>query len=128
MKIPFTKVPRFVELPHLAGTTIIFIDDLIKNMSSVFPGYQIVDCFSIKISRDADFSLENEDQKDIAERILRKVRKRKIGAVTRFQYDKDMPDYFLNSARPMRLRRRSCSLGTIPQPGRPHEAAQPGGR
>ena len=64
-------------------------------MSSVFPGYEIVDCFSIKISRDADFSLEDEDQKDIAEKILRKVRKRKIGAVTRFQYDKDMPDYFL---------------------------------
>ncbi|HBK32447.1 MAG TPA: RNA degradosome polyphosphate kinase, partial [Porphyromonadaceae bacterium] len=54
------------------------------------------DCYSIKISRDADFSLENEDQKDIAERILRKVRKRKIGAVTRFQYDRDMPDYFLD--------------------------------
>lgn len=97
MKIPFTKVPRFVELPSFGGNHyIIFIDDLIKaNMSSVFPGYQIVDCYSIKISRDADFSLENEDQKDIAERILRKVRKRKIGAVTRFQYDKDMPDYFL---------------------------------
>jgi polyphosphate kinase len=73
-----------------------FIDDVIKaNMKNVFPGYEIVDCYSIKISRDADFSLENEDQKDIAERILRKVRKRKIGAVTRVQYDKDMPDYFL---------------------------------
>ena len=62
----------------------------------MFPGYQIVDCFSIKISRDADFSLEDEDRKDIAEEILRKVRKRKIGAVTRFQYDKNMPDYFLH--------------------------------
>ncbi len=96
MKIPFTKVPWFVSPSFGGNHYIIFIDDLIKaNMSSVFPGYQIVDCFSIKISRDADFSLENEDQKDIAERILRKVRKRKIGAVTRFQYDKDMPDYFL---------------------------------
>ena len=97
MKIPNTKVPRFVELPSLGGNHyIMFIDDVIKsNMPSVFPGYEIVDCYSIKISRDADFSLENEDQKDIAERILRKVRKRKIGAVTRFQYDKDMPGYFL---------------------------------
>ncbi len=97
MKIPFTKIPRFIELPSLGGKNyIMFIDDVIKaNLKSVFPGYDIVDCYSIKISRDADFSLENEDQKDIAERILRKVRKRKIGAVTRFQYDKDMPDYFL---------------------------------
>lgn len=97
MKIPYTKIPRFIELPEQGGNYyIMFIDDVIKaNMQSVFPGYEIVDCFSIKISRDADFSLEDEDQKDIAEEILRKVRKRKIGAVTRFQYDKDMPDYFL---------------------------------
>ena len=97
MKIPYTKLPRFIELPTLDGKYyIMFIDDVIKaNLQSVFPGYTIVDCYSIKISRDADFSLENEDQKDIAERILRKVRKRKIGAVTRFQYDKEMPDYFL---------------------------------
>ena len=97
MKIPYTKIPRFIELPTYDGNYYtMFIDDVIKaNMKNVFPGYEIVDCYSIKISRDADFSLENEDQKDIAERILRKVRKRKIGAVTRFQYDKDMPDYFL---------------------------------
>lgn len=97
MKIPYTKLPRFIELPDLDGKHyLMFIDDVIKaNLQSVFPGYDIVDCYSIKISRDADFSLENEDQKDIAEKILRKVRKRKIGAVTRFQYDKDMPDYFL---------------------------------
>lgn len=98
MKIPYTKIPRFIELPSYDGKYyIMFIDDVIKaNMQSVFPGYRIEDCFSIKISRDADFSLEDEDQKDIAEEILRKVRKRKIGAVTRFQYDKDMPDYFLH--------------------------------
>ena len=97
MKIPYTRIPRFIELPeHESNHYIIFIDDVIKaNLTSVFPGYEIVDCFSIKISRDADFSLEDEDQKDIAEKILRKVRKRKIGAVTRFQYDKEMPGYFL---------------------------------
>jgi polyphosphate kinase len=97
MKIPYTKIPRFIELPEFDGKYyIMFIDDIIKaNLSSVFPGYEIIDCFSITISRDADFTLENEDQKDIAQKILKKVRKRKIGAVTRFQYDRSMPDYFL---------------------------------
>ncbi|RNC65113.1 polyphosphate kinase 1 [Proteiniphilum sp. X52] len=101
MKIPYTKIPRFIQLPSYEGNHyIMFIDDVIKaNMRSVFPGYEIVDCFSIKISRDADFSLEDEDRKDIAEEILRKVRKRKIGAVTRFQYDKNIPDYFLRYLR-----------------------------
>lgn len=97
MKIPYTRLPRFVELPpHEGFYHIMFIDDIIKaNLHSVFPGYDIIDCYSIKISRDADFSLDDEDQKDIAEKILKKVRKRKIGTVTRFEYDRGMPAYFL---------------------------------
>lgn len=101
MKIPYTRLPRFIELPqHKDMHYIMFIDDIIKaNLQSVFSGYDIVDCFSIKISRDADFSLDEEEEKNIAENILEKVRKRKIGAITRFQYDKNMPDYFLNYLR-----------------------------
>lgn len=101
MKIPHNQLPRFVKLPKIENKHyIMFIDDIIKaNLKSIFPGYEIKECYSIKISRDADFSLDNEDQKDIAERILTKVRKRKIGAVTRFQYDRDMPDYFLKYLR-----------------------------
>lgn len=97
MKIPFTKVPRFIQLPSHDGLHyIMFIDDIIRaNLSSVFPGYKVCDCYSVKISRDADFSIEEEDHTNIAEKILKKVRKRKIGAVTRFQYDKAMPNYFL---------------------------------
>ncbi len=97
MKIPYTKVPRFIQLPsHNGMHYIMFIDDIIRaNLSSVFPGYKVGECYSIKISRDADFSIEEEDHTNIAEKILKKVRKRKIGAVTRFQYDKAMPDYFL---------------------------------
>ena len=97
MKIPHDQLPRFIKLPSYKGKHyIIFIDDVIKaNLQSIFPGYDIIECYSIKISRDADFSLGAEEEKDIAEKILTKVRKRKIGAVTRFQYDKNMPDYFL---------------------------------
>ena len=97
MKIPFTKIPRFIELPsHNGMHYIMFIDDIIRaNLSRVFPGYKVGECYSLKISRDADFSIEDEDYVNLAEKILKKVRKRKIGAVTRFQYDKAMPDYFL---------------------------------
>lgn len=98
MKIPYTKIPRFITLPSMEGKHyLMFVDDVIKaNLKTVFPGYHIRGCYSIRISRDADFSLENEDQKDIAERILSKVRKRKLGAVTRFQFDKSMPSYMVN--------------------------------
>ena len=97
MKIPQQQVPRFVELPKRDGKYyMMFIEDVIRaNIDSIFPGYKVVDCYNVKISRDADFSVEDECHQDIAEKILRKVRNRKIGAVTRFQYDKKMPHYFL---------------------------------
>ncbi|HAD01872.1 MAG TPA: RNA degradosome polyphosphate kinase, partial [Porphyromonadaceae bacterium] len=55
MKIPYAKVPRFIELPEHEGKHyVMFIDDIIRaNLQSVFPGYIIDSCYSIKISRDA---------------------------------------------------------------------------
>ena len=96
MKIPYSKVPRFIELPEHEGKFyIMFIDDIIRaNLPSVFPGYEIESCYSIKISRDADIYLDDE-KGNIVESIRRKVKKRKIGALSRFMYDGAMPDDFL---------------------------------
>lgn len=98
MKIPFSKVPRFIELPpHEGKHYIMFIDDIIRaNLASIFPGYEIDSCYSIKISRDADIYLEDEKGSKLVESLKKKVRKRKIGALSRFMYDGAMPDDFLN--------------------------------
>ena len=96
MKIPYAKVPRFIELPpHDGKYYIMFIDDIIRaNLQNVFPGYIIDGCYSIKISRDADIYLDDESRANIVENIRKKVKKRKIGAVCRFVYDRKMPvDY-----------------------------------
>lgn len=96
MKIPYAKVPRFIELPEHEGKFyIMFIDDIIRaNLANIFPGYIIDSCYSIKISRDADIYLENE-KGNIVESIRKKVKKRKIGDLSRFMYDQAMPDDFL---------------------------------
>ena len=96
MKIPYSKVPRFIELPpHEGKFYIMFIDDIIRaNLSSVFPGYEIESCYSVKISRDADIYLDDE-RGNIVENIREKVKKRKIGALSRFMYDRAMPADFL---------------------------------
>lgn len=97
MKIPYAKVPRFIELPtHEGKHYIMFIDDIIRaNLSSIFPGYVVESCYSIKISRDADIHLDDEKGGNIVENIRKKVKKRKIGALSRFMYDSNMPDDFL---------------------------------
>ena len=97
MKIPYAKVPRFIELPtHEGKHYIMFIDDIIRaNLSSIFPGYVVESCYSIKISRDADIYLDDEKGGNIVENIRKKVKKRKIGALSRFMYDSNMPEDFL---------------------------------
>lgn len=99
MKTPYSKVPRFIELPkHGDNYYLMFIEDIIKsNLDIIFPGY-IVDCsYCIKISRDADILIDdNDSQTDIVEKVKKKVKKRKIGAVSRFVYDRYMPDDFLD--------------------------------
>lgn len=79
MKIPHAKVPRFIELPrHEEKYYLMFIDDIIRaNLSVVFPGYIIDSCCSIKISRDADIYLTDEQSGNIVENIREKVKKTK---------------------------------------------------
>ncbi|MDR3194787.1 MAG: polyphosphate kinase 1 [Tannerella sp.] len=97
IKVPYAKVPRFVGLPvHEKVHYYMFIDDVIRiNLPSVFPGYEIDGCYSIKISRDADIYLEEERPENMLQIIRRKVEKRKIGALSRFMYDSAMPPDFL---------------------------------
>lgn len=100
IKIPFAKVPRFIELPsHEGKYYIMFIDDIIRaNLPTVFPGYEIESCYSMKISRDADIYLEDE-KGNLVEKLKKKVKKRKIGALSRFLYDVEMPNDFLRFVR-----------------------------
>ncbi len=99
IKIPYSKVPRFIELPQHEGYYyIMFIEDIIKaNLGLIFPGYDIDSSFSIKISRDADILIEDTKQGlELVEQVKKKVKKRKIGAVCRFVYDRHMPADFLD--------------------------------
>ena len=96
IKIPFSKVPRIIQLPSYNGMYYyMFVDDIIRaNLHVIFPGYIIEGCYSIKISRDADIFIEDNSAggyKEIVEEIKVKVGKRKIGALCRFMYDKAMP-------------------------------------
>ena len=99
MKLPYSKVPRFIELPKQdKNYYLMFIEDIIKaNIDTIFPGYDVDSSYCIKISRDADILIdESANTSEIIEQVKTKVKKRKIGAVSRFVYDRAMPDDFLD--------------------------------
>lgn len=99
MKQPYAKVPRFIELPpHEKNHYLMFTEDIIKaNLDLIFPGYDIDSCYSIKISRDADILIDDTaSSADLVAQLKKKVKKRKIGDVCRFVYDRAMPQDFLD--------------------------------
>ena len=98
MKLPYSKVPRFIELPKVGDDYyLMFIEDIIKaNLDAIFPGYEVESSYCIKISRDADIMIpDTANTQEIVETVKKKLKKRKIGAVCRFVYDRAMPEEFL---------------------------------
>ena len=99
IKIPFSKVPRFITLPSYGGMHYyMFVDDVIRaNLPVIFPGYNVEGCYSIKISRDTDIYIDDKGgSKDFVNEIKARVSKRKIGALSRFMYDSAMPEDMLD--------------------------------
>jgi polyphosphate kinase len=94
LNIPSGNLPRFMELPSIDGMYyILFLDDVIrKNLQEVFPGFIIHGAYSVKLTRDAEMSLEDEFIGDIAEKIEKQLEKREAGHSTRFLYEFNMPD------------------------------------
>lgn len=97
MKQPYAKVPRFITLPpHEKNFYLMFTEDIIKaNLELIFPGYDVESSYCIKISRDADILIDDTASTSLVEQVKQKVKKRKIGAVCRFVYDRSMPQDFL---------------------------------
>ena len=98
MKLPYSKVPRFIELPPKGKDYyLMFIEDIIKaNLPTIFPGYRVDSSYCIKISRDADILIDDAaSSNEIIEQLKTKVKKRKTGAVCRFVYDRAIPADFL---------------------------------
>ncbi len=99
IKLPYSKVPRFIELPrHDGNFYLIYMEDIIQaNLSRMFPGYEVDSSYCCKISRDADILVDDATPaEEMMEQLKKKVKKRKIGAVCRFVYDRSMPQDYLN--------------------------------
>ncbi|MBK6938551.1 MAG: hypothetical protein IPH18_18145 [Chitinophagaceae bacterium] len=71
---------------------ILFLDDGKRNLQEVFPGFNIQDAWSIKLTRDAEMNLEDEFIGDIAEKIEKQLERREGGHATRLLFDQRMPE------------------------------------
>jgi polyphosphate kinase len=93
LNIPSDHLPRFMELSLIGDDHhILFLDDVIReNLQEVFPGFIVIDAYSVKLTRDAELNLEDEFTGDIAEKIEKQLEKREVGHSTRFLYEYSLP-------------------------------------
>ncbi len=98
VKIPSDYLPRFIELPSKSGRhEIIMIDDVVRNsVSWLFPGFEIEDTYSIKLTRDAELYIDDEFSGNLIQKVQQSLQKRDVGPASRFIYDRSMPDNLLD--------------------------------
>jgi polyphosphate kinase len=100
IEIPQSPLKRFYSLPESGGqTNIMFLDDVIrtslKRIFNIFD-YDEFEAYTIKLTRDAEFTLGDDDadddyRKGLLEKLQRSLKQRSKGAPTRFVYDAAMP-------------------------------------
>lgn len=101
VKIPSDHLPRFLTLPSQENQHhIIMLDDIVRhNIQFIFPGYHIIDTYSVKLTRDAELYIDDEFSGNLIAKIRKSLGKRNVGPASRFVYDRTMPEQFQNFLR-----------------------------
>jgi polyphosphate kinase len=99
IEVPSPPLNRFYMVPTTDGTKrIMFLDDVIrlslKRIFSIFD-YDTFEAYTIKLTRDAEFTINDDENTEYKESLLNKIQKslkqRSVGSPTRFVYDAEMP-------------------------------------
>ena len=94
IKIP-PNLPRFVGLPD--GRRFLPIEELIsRNLGELFFGMEVIGAHAFRVTRDADFELEDESEDliEAIESVL--VQRKRAGDVVRLEVGTDMPEDLLD--------------------------------
>ncbi len=97
VKVPSEHLPRFLELPSAEGQyDLIMIDDIVRHsIAWLFPGFDVQDTFSVKLTRDAELYIDDEFSGDLLEKIKTSLQRRNVGPASRLVYDREMPKALL---------------------------------
>ena len=97
IEIPSRKISRFLILPEKNGHRyVMFLGDVIRLcINELYPDYELVEAYSIKLTRDAELVLEDEFSGSLLKKIKKGLNARSTGEPTRLLYDKSMPADFL---------------------------------
>jgi len=83
VKVPKEMLPRFV--PVGDGRAFVPLEDLIaEHLDTLFPGMEIIDVDVFRVTRDADFTIDDEAD-DLLRAVEQELRRRRFGEVVRVE-------------------------------------------
>lgn len=94
IEVPSKLIGRFVQIPSKPGRhTIILLEDLIRfNLPFIFSyfGYDVFDGHVFKVTKDAEFDIDNDVFTTFVQKIEKGVKGRRLARTVRFSYDHEM--------------------------------------
>ncbi len=106
VKVP-AVFPRFLRIPseekaesldslglaELASNNFVWIEQVIAaNLDQLFPGLEVVAAYPFRVTRDADFEIQEDEAADLLAAIEESVGMRRFGAALRLEIDTRMPE------------------------------------
>ena len=90
VKVP-GSLPRFMQTTEFAATRFIAIEQvIIANLHQLFPGMEIEDHYTFRITRNADLELEEEESENLLESMEQELLRRKFGPPVRLEVASDI--------------------------------------
>ena len=98
IEVPTVTAGRFVTLPRYGKQFVMYMDDVLRlNLDSIFYifNYDKIEAHTVKITRDAEISLDDDVSKSFLEKVQVGLAHRREGDLVRFVYDREIGDQTL---------------------------------
>lgn len=95
--VPTKVAQRFLRVPDQAGRHVfVMLEDVVRHfLPNVYRGYEVKACHAIRVTRDNDLPVEEEQSENLLKTIEESLRDRRRGAVVRLQYERGMSEELL---------------------------------
>ncbi len=100
IKVPTDLFPRLIRIPEQKpvkkrskpNEKYVFLEDLVAAcLDRLFPGMEVVAAYPFRVTRDADFEIEEDEASDLLTAIEESVELRRIGSPVRVEVSSAMP-------------------------------------
>lgn len=98
IEVPTGAAGRFITLPKYGKQFVMYLDDVLRlNLDSIFYifKYDKIEAHTVKITRDAEISLDDDVSKSFLEKVQVGLAHRREGDPVRFVYDREIGDQTL---------------------------------